>query len=77
MNRILTKYYTGIYALEEVKRDMDRAQEQAWRSLARYKFWMFGYHAAKWVTLNHVLPQPRPNPFTELVKLAREHLGHD
>ena len=49
------------------------AEKKAWRSLAGYKFWMFGYHAAQWVLLNRMLPAPfrRGNPWAVLVKIAR------
>lgn len=40
-------------------------------SLGRYKFLMFGYYAAQWVKLNSLLPEPRPNPFTALVRCAK------
>lgn len=52
--------------------ELDIQEKKAWQSLARYKFWMFGYHAAQWVLLNRVLRTQRPNPFLPLVKLARE-----
>jgi hypothetical protein len=50
---------------------MAEAERKAWDSLAGYKFLMFGYHAAQWVTLNKLLAHPRANPFGEAVKLAR------
>lgn len=52
----------------------DLAQQQAWSSLARYKFWMFGYHAAQWVLLNRVAEKKhrQPNPFKVLVTVARQ-----
>lgn len=52
----------------------DLAQQQAWSSLARYKFWMFGYHAAQWVLLNRVAEKKhrQPNPFKALVTVARQ-----
>lgn len=55
----------------------DDALAKAWDSLARYKFWQFGYHAARWVQANGLLPreQKQPNPFRELVHLAREKHG--
>jgi hypothetical protein len=49
------------------------AERKAWDSLARYKFQMFGYHAAQWVLLNRVLGSGRRNPFKALVALARGH----
>jgi hypothetical protein len=49
------------------------AERKAWLSLAGYKFWMFGYHAAQWVLLNRLSANPGPNPFASLVRAAREH----
>lgn len=50
------------------------AEQQAWSSLARYKFWMFGYHAAQWVLLNRVADKKdrQGNPFKALVAVARQ-----
>lgn len=48
------------------------ARSKAFSSLAKYKFMMFGYHAALWVTLNRLDTQQEPNPFKNLVNLARE-----
>lgn len=46
------------------------AEAKAWESLGKYKFWMFGYHAAQWVLLNRVSGAKRPNPWAELVRFA-------
>ncbi len=57
-----------------IERAMAEHQRKAWNSLARYKFYMFGYHAAAWVTLKNLSPtgvQNPPNPFSELVKMAQ------
>ncbi len=51
---------------------MDDAEERAWTSLAGYKFMMFGYHAARWVSYNQLLPVRQRNPFRSAVKLARK-----
>lgn len=51
------------------------AQRKALDSLARYKFMMFGYHAAQWVMLTRVSGLARPNPFKPLVLLARQMKG--
>ena len=50
------------------------AEKKAWDSLGRYKFYMAGYWMAAWVKFNRLLPPDvrDPNPFKELVKLARE-----
>ena len=56
---------------------MIEAEEKAWRSLAGYKFWMFGYHAAQWVLLNRIdtpFGERMANPFRALVQLARAHV---
>lgn len=55
--------------IEEAKKE---ACSKAFDSLARYKFIMFGYHAAIWITLNNLDTKKEPNPFVRLVKLARE-----
>jgi hypothetical protein len=54
---------------------MIEAESKAWRALAGYKFWMFGYHAAQWVLLNRIHRKRSPNPFTRLVKLARNQIA--
>lgn len=46
------------------------AKRNAWLCLSKYKFWMFGYYAARWVTLGMFLPRER-NPFAELVRMAQ------
>lgn len=35
---------------------MRDAEIKAWEGLRGYKFWMFGYHAARWVNYNQLLP---------------------
>lgn len=50
---------------------MAMQEAKAWQSLARYKFWMFGYHAAQWVMLASLLSPKPANPFGEAVRLAR------
>ena len=52
--------------------ELDQAELKAWDSLARYKFQMFGYWAAIWVHLNRISGSARPNPWRELVFLARQ-----
>ena len=47
------------------------AKRKALDSLARYKFFMFGYWAAQWVSLNRLCAEPDPNPFKDLVAAAR------
>jgi len=57
--------------METIEKEMDEAQTKAINSLARYKFMMFGYWAAVWVHLNRISKLNRPNPFRELVKVAK------
>ncbi len=57
--------------------ERDLAYKKAIDSLGRYKFYMFGYWAAKWVTINNLLGfnpanDKQRNPFKSLVKLAQE-----
>lgn len=49
-----------------------KAKDDAIKNLARYKFSNFGYHAARWVTLNALIGDKQPNPFRPLVQLAKE-----
>ena len=48
-----------------------RAEREAWRSLAGYKFVMFGYHAGVWVNMNRLCETPEANPWKGLVREAR------
>lgn len=65
-----------VLAAEEVRtrlrQEMAQAERKAWDALGRYKFWMFGYWAAQWVLLNRVAGANEANPWTVLVKAARE-----
>jgi hypothetical protein len=49
------------------------AETKAWEALAGYKFWMFGYHAARWVNYNMLLPREARfrSPFAGLVQAAQ------
>jgi hypothetical protein len=49
------------------------AEENAWMALSAYKFWMFGYHSARWVNYNKLLPRSerQKNIFRELVEIGR------
>lgn len=55
---------------------MQDAETKAWEGLRGYKFWMFGYHAARWVNYNQLLPQARRfrSPFKSLVEIADRHI---
>jgi hypothetical protein len=55
--------------------ELDSAEKDAWRCLAQYKFWMFGYYAARWITINKILRTHRPNPWKEIVQIAKEKHG--
>ena len=61
-----------------IRQAMATAQTKAWDALSRYKFWMFGYHAAQWVLLNQLFParQRQPNPWLPLVRIARDVAAH-
>lgn len=56
----------------DIADEMARAELQAWKSLAKYKFMMFGYWAAIWVHLNRISGLKRENPFKDLVSDARK-----
>ena len=55
---------------EKISQAMQDAERKAWTSLAGYKFWMFGYHAAAWVQLNRLAAVSQGSPFKNLVKFA-------
>ena len=57
-----------------LKAHREEAKTKAIDALSRYKFMMFGYHAAIWVRLNSIIGDRRPNPFRLLVQTARELL---
>jgi len=48
------------------------AEAKAWEALRGYKFWMFGYHAARWQNYNQLLPLTRRfrSPFRKLIEIA-------
>lgn len=56
-------------------RAMAESERKAWDALARYKFWMFGYHAAAWVQMNRVGGFKQPNPWRGLVQFVRDRKG--
>jgi len=57
--------------MENLAKARSEAADKALTSLANYKFIMFGYHAAIWVTLNQLSPRRQTSPFSDLVTLAR------
>lgn len=58
--------------------ELDTAEKKAWDALSRYKFWMFGYHASRWVYLVFLWKRETKervaNPFRYLVDIARHKL---
>lgn len=58
-------------SLTKIRAHRAEAERKAWDSLSRYKFLMFGYHAAGWVKYNRLDNDPAPNPFRALVRKAR------
>lgn len=61
--------------LETMQQDWEEATRRAFDALARYKFWMFGYHAARVVYCASIIERlggPKvANPFSFLVDGAR------
>ena len=55
-----------------LEKELKEAERKAFDALGRYKFEMFGYWAAAWVRTNRVGGFNKPNPFKELVALARK-----
>jgi hypothetical protein len=60
--------------MEKILEAMADAEQKAWEALSGYKFWMFGYHAARWINYNKLLEKSLPNPFKETVQLARNKI---
>lgn len=56
---------------EKLLPNLSEAEDKAWKSLAGYKFQMFGYWAAIWVHLNRIGDFNHPNPFRILVVEAQ------
>ncbi len=54
--------------------ELAEAEAKAWDALSRYKFQMFGYWAGVWVHLNRILGDKQPNPWREVVHLAKASL---
>ena len=61
--------------MSRFEHELDEAERKAFQALARYKFQMFGYHAAIWVHLNRISGAGRENPFRALVHAARHQLN--
>ena len=62
---------------EKLIRARDDAYVQAIKALASYKFWMFGYHAARWVNYNKLCEVKNRNPFRKFVSLAKSTIEAD
>lgn len=58
-----------------IREAMVDAERKAWEALSGYKFWMAGYHMARWVNYNALLVKGEPSPFRDAVLLARRMLG--
>ena len=54
----------------DLETDLYQAEVNAWQSLARRKFMMFGYWATRWVFIDKVGDFKQLNPFEPLVELA-------
>lgn len=63
--------------MNEIETHLDEAERKAFDSMARYKFVMFGYWAGIWIHLNRINGGKRPNPFSGLVKAAREAIRYE
>lgn len=59
------------YLDKVVRAEREEALQKALTALSQYKFYMFGYWAAVWVKMNKLDPRPQPNPFHDLVKIAK------
>lgn len=57
--------------MPDLEAKIKEAELKALDNLARYKFMNFGYWASIWVHLNQLAGGKHPNPFSDLVKLAR------
>lgn len=55
--------------------DLADAERKAWDALARWKFWMFGYHAADVIKIKRRLGRSREPFFKDLVLAARKVMG--
>lgn len=60
--------------LNRVVEERYDAEVKAWKALAGYKFFMFGYWAAAWVKYNQLLPKHMKdgNPWKDLVAVGQQ-----
>ena len=56
---------------QSIRNELADAEMKAWEALSGYKFWMFGYHAARWVQMNRLIGGGAGNPWKNLVATAR------
>ena len=79
INALLAEANAGRDYFATINAELDDAEAKAWDALSRYKFQMFGYWCGVWVHLNRiqtvVTGKPRANPWTALVKAARDRTG--
>lgn len=68
---MMTKEIEVVSLAGRIIQQRDEARDKALDSLGRYKFQMFGYWAAIWVHLNHIIGDGQANPFSHLVKTAK------
>ena len=57
---------------QKALRALREAETKAWSSLKGYKFYMFGYWAARWVQINKDWKFGEPNPFRVFVEQAKD-----
>ena len=63
---------TNPLAIEKnLRSELKEAEHKAWVALGGYKFQMFGYWCAIWVHINKIGGFKEPNPWKDLVKLAK------
>ena len=62
---------------QKIQDQMEDAYVKAIEALSGYKFWMFGYHAARWVQLNRLIKTKAANPFSSFVVAARKIIDRD
>lgn len=67
--------YVEAVSQTRLLKEMQDAQHNAWKSLARYKFMQFGYWVGIWVHLNRIHGGRAPNPWACLVSIARRELA--
>jgi len=73
--KVMANRANPIVLAQKVYDDRKEAEHKAWKSLAAYKFEMFGYWCAIWVHANKSIGDSggvrEPNPWSDLVKIAK------